>query len=64
MSAFFVLVAISILVAGGFLGAFIWSVHNDQYEDRKGASMRILYDDDVLILSSIISCTNSILLSN
>lgn len=47
MSAFFVLVAVSILVAGGFLGAFIWSVKNDQYEDRKGAAMRILYDDEM-----------------
>ena len=47
MSAFFVLVAISILVAGGFLGAFIWSVKTDQYEDRKGASMRILFEDEM-----------------
>ncbi len=47
MSAFFVLVAVSILVAGGFLGAFVWSVKNDQYEDKQGAAMRILYDDDM-----------------
>ena len=47
MSAFFVLVAVSIMVAGGFLGAFIWSVKNDQYEDRKGAAMRMLYDDEL-----------------
>ena len=47
MSAFFVLVAVSILVAGGFLGAFIWSVKTDQYEDRKGASMRILFEDEM-----------------
>ena len=47
MSAFFVLVAVSIVVAGGFLGAFIWSVNNDQYDDRKGAAMRMLYDDEV-----------------
>ena len=46
MSAFFILVTISILVAGAFLGAFIWSVYNDQYGDIKGASMRILFDDD------------------
>ena len=47
MSAFFVLVIVSIVVAGGFLGAFVWSVKNDQYEDRTGAAMRMLYEDDL-----------------
>jgi cbb3-type cytochrome oxidase maturation protein len=46
MSALFVLVSVSILVALGFLGAFIWSVKTDQYEDKKGAAMRMLYDDE------------------
>lgn len=45
MSAFFILVSVSILVAGAFLGAFIWSVYNDQYNDIKGASIRALFDD-------------------
>ena len=47
MSAFFVLVGVSILVAGGFLGAFLWSVKNDQYEDKNGAAMRMLFDDEI-----------------
>ena len=47
MSAFFVLVGVNILVAGGFLGAFLWSVKNDQYEDRDGAAMRMLVDDEI-----------------
>lgn len=47
MSAFFVLVGVSILVAGGFLGAFLWSVKNDQYEDKEGAAMRMLFDDEI-----------------
>ena len=47
MSAIFMLVAVSIGVAGFFLGAFIWSIKNNQYEDKKGASMRILFDDEV-----------------
>jgi cbb3-type cytochrome oxidase maturation protein len=47
MSALFVLVSISILIAGSFLGAFIWCVSTDQYEDRHGAAMRMLYDDDI-----------------
>lgn len=47
MSALFVLVIVSIAVAAAFLGAFIWSVKTDQYEDKDGASMRMLYDNDV-----------------
>jgi cbb3-type cytochrome oxidase maturation protein len=47
MSALYLLVAVSIAVAGFFLAAFIWSVRNDQYEDKKGASMRMLYDDEL-----------------
>lgn len=46
MSALFVLVFVSILVAGAFLAAFIWSVKTDQYEDRDGAAMRMLFEDD------------------
>ncbi len=46
MSALYVLVIISICVAGAFLGAFIWSVRDNQYEDQEGASMRMLYDDE------------------
>ena len=33
MSALFILIGISILVAGSFLIAFLWSVRNGQYED-------------------------------
>jgi cbb3-type cytochrome oxidase maturation protein len=47
MSALVVLVIVSIVVAGSFLGAFIWSVSTDQYDDKDGASMRILFDEDV-----------------
>jgi cbb3-type cytochrome oxidase maturation protein len=47
MSALYLLVGVSIAVAGFFLGAFIWSVKSDQYEDKKGASMRILFDDEI-----------------
>jgi cbb3-type cytochrome oxidase maturation protein len=47
MSALFILVIVSIAVASFFLGAFIWSVRSNQYEDQKGASMRMLYDDEI-----------------
>lgn len=47
MSALFFLVTASIVVAGAFLGAFIWSVRTNQFEDQKGAAMRILHDNEI-----------------
>jgi cbb3-type cytochrome oxidase maturation protein len=47
MSALVVLVLISLLVAGSFLGAFIWSIQDDQYSDKEGAAMRMLFDEDI-----------------
>jgi len=45
MSALFVLIGFSLLVATGFLIAFIWSVKSGQYEDDYTPSIRILFDD-------------------
>ena len=45
MSALFILIGISILVAGSFLIAFLWSVRNGQYEDDYTPSLRILFDN-------------------
>ncbi len=47
MSALYLLVIISISVAALFLGGFIWSVKNNQYEDQQGAAMRMLYEDEI-----------------
>ncbi len=44
MSALFVLIGISMLVAGGFLAAFLWSVKKGQYDDDYTPSIRILFD--------------------
>ncbi|MBC7552523.1 MAG: cbb3-type cytochrome oxidase assembly protein CcoS [Taibaiella sp.] len=49
MSAFYILITVSILVAASFLAAFIWSVSDDQYIDKEGAAMRILFDDEIKI---------------
>jgi cbb3-type cytochrome oxidase maturation protein len=46
MSALIILVLVSLLVAGSFLVAFIWSIYDDQYIDKEGAAMRMLFDDD------------------
>jgi cbb3-type cytochrome oxidase maturation protein len=45
MSVVFVLIAFSILVAGGFLAAFVWAVRNGQFEDRYTPSVRMLLDE-------------------
>jgi cbb3-type cytochrome oxidase maturation protein len=46
LSALFVLIGISILVAGGFLAAFLWSVSKGQFDDDYTPSIRILFDDN------------------
>ncbi|MFN8245968.1 MAG: cbb3-type cytochrome oxidase assembly protein CcoS [Ferruginibacter sp.] len=46
MSALFILIGISILVAGGFLLAFLWSVGNGQYDDDYTPSVRMLFDQE------------------
>jgi cbb3-type cytochrome oxidase maturation protein len=45
MSVVIILVFVAIVMAGGFLVAFIWSVKNGQYEDTYTPSVRILFDD-------------------
>jgi cbb3-type cytochrome oxidase maturation protein len=45
MSVVFFLIAIGIVVAGGFLIAFIWAVRSGQYDDDYAPSVRILFDD-------------------
>ena len=46
MSVIIVLIAASILIAGGFLAAFLWSVRDGQYDDDYTPSVRMLFDDD------------------
>ncbi|MBU6159048.1 MAG: cbb3-type cytochrome oxidase assembly protein CcoS [Bacteroidetes bacterium] len=45
MSAMLILIACSLLIAGSFLAAFIWSIQDDQYEDDYTPSIRMLLDD-------------------
>jgi cbb3-type cytochrome oxidase maturation protein len=45
LSALFILIGISILVAGSFLAAFLWSVKTGQYDDDYTPSVRMLFDD-------------------
>jgi cbb3-type cytochrome oxidase maturation protein len=45
LSALFILIGISTLVAAGFLAAFLWGVKNGQYDDDYTPSIRMLFDD-------------------
>jgi cbb3-type cytochrome oxidase maturation protein len=45
MSVLFILIAASILIAGGFLAAFLWSVRNGQFDDDYTPSVRMLFDE-------------------
>ncbi len=45
MSILIVLIIVSLLVAGGFLAAFLWAVRSGQYDDPHSPSVRILQDD-------------------
>ncbi len=46
MSVIVILIFFSVLVAGGFLIAFLWAVRSGQYDDRYTPSVRILFDDE------------------
>lgn len=45
MSAIYLLIPISLILAAGFLAAFIWAVRAGQYEDTETPAMRILGDE-------------------
>ncbi|MEM9983995.1 MAG: cbb3-type cytochrome oxidase assembly protein CcoS [Bacteroidota bacterium] len=46
MSAIFILIALSLIVALAFLGAFLWAVRSGQYEDSYTPSIRMLFKDE------------------
>jgi cbb3-type cytochrome oxidase maturation protein len=45
MHVIIVLIGFSLLVAVGFLIAFLWAVRSGQYDDDVSPGMRILFDD-------------------
>ncbi len=47
MNVIFVLIAVSVLIGGGFLAAFLWAVKSGQYDDKYTPSVRILFDDEI-----------------
>ena len=47
MSVVIILIGASLIVAIGFLIAFIWSIKSGQYDDDYTPSVRMLFDNDV-----------------
>lgn len=45
MSVLFILILISMLVGGSFLGLFIWASKSGQFDDTVTPSIRMLFDD-------------------
>lgn len=46
MSVIIILISASLVIAAGFLMAFIWSVSSGQYDDDYTPSVRMLFDDN------------------
>lgn len=46
MSALYLLIGSSLIVAVGFLCAFLWAMKKGQYEDDYTPSVRILFEDE------------------
>ncbi|MCK9426851.1 MAG: cbb3-type cytochrome oxidase assembly protein CcoS [Ignavibacteriaceae bacterium] len=60
MSVIVVLILFSMMVAGGFLVAFLWAVKSGQYDDKYTPSVRMLFDDkEQTILNEKTNKTNS-----
>ena len=53
MNIIFLLILISLVIAVGFLAAFIWAVKSGQYEDDYTPSVRMLFDDKPSSSSSV-----------
>ncbi|HPA36854.1 MAG TPA: cbb3-type cytochrome oxidase assembly protein CcoS [Chitinophagales bacterium] len=47
MSAIIIMLVGSLIIAGGFLMAFLWSVKDGQYEDDYSPAQRMLFDDTI-----------------
>jgi len=46
MNSMLLLIPLGVLLAGGAMWAFFWSVNNGQYDDMDAPAHSILFDDD------------------
>jgi cbb3-type cytochrome oxidase maturation protein len=49
MAVILLLILVSVLVAGGFLLSFLWSVKTGQMDDDYTPSVRILFEDSIKV---------------
>jgi cbb3-type cytochrome oxidase maturation protein len=59
VSAIFIMLPVSLLLAGIFLAAYIWSVRSGQFEDTTTPAMRILPDDKSISPEATASDSNN-----
>ncbi|MFN4298387.1 MAG: cbb3-type cytochrome oxidase assembly protein CcoS [Thermaurantimonas sp.] len=52
MEIIYLLIFISVLIASGFLIAFVWSVNSGQYDDDVTPAIRMLFDNEVKTLEN------------
>lgn len=48
MEIIFLLILISLIVAAGFLLAYLWATKSGQFDDEYTPSVRMLFDDELL----------------
>lgn len=46
MTAMYLLIAFSLVIATGFVLAFVWAIRSGQYDDKYTPSVRVLFDDE------------------
>lgn len=46
MEIIYILIFISIIIASGFLVAFVWNVNSGQYDDDVTPAIRMLFDSE------------------
>ena len=46
----FLLIGLSLLMAGGFLAAFFWAMRTGQYEDTETPALRMLFEDKNVLI--------------
>ncbi|MCS6928634.1 MAG: cbb3-type cytochrome oxidase assembly protein CcoS [Saprospiraceae bacterium] len=47
MEVIFILILISLVIAAGFLLAYIWAMRTGQYDDDYTPAVRMLFDDEL-----------------
>ncbi len=49
MNLLFIILPLALLIAGGFVCAFVWAARKGQFDDLDTPSMRVLGEDDVAL---------------